>query len=67
MITLGYHGSGGSTEPSEEGLYDPKPKSTALLPEGHNLLASGESSDTPVAPPFELGVGGGESEKRKID
>ena len=38
MITLGNHGSGDPTGSPDEGLYDPTPKSTALLPEGHNLL-----------------------------
>ena len=61
MITLGNHGSGDPTGSPDEGLYDPTPKTTALLPEGHNLLhvPSGESSDTPVEPTFQLGEWGG--------
>ena len=42
------HLSGGALAPPEQGSYDPTPKSTALLPEGHNLLP---------LPPFELGSG----------
>ena len=56
MITLGNHGSGDPTGSPDEGLYDPTPKTIALLPEGHNLLLGvpSELQELPRGDPFRL-------------